>query len=193
MAPHKMTLRKRVTALALACVTAASLVACGDSKSTGESGADGESVITPTTGVATPSEAADAEFQINQVQPLVTDELGGERVDDPGMKLSYTWQGTDYAPMGGSVVTVAVTNNDEVPMPVEALGTPVLKFTRNSSQEEAASKSAEAAGIPQTGLDMQLGPGATTNVHYAFDVTTGNLWKAEFTIGNVTFSGNLNN
>ena len=52
---------------------------------------------------------------------------------------------------------------------------------------------AEEAGVDIVGLDRPLGPGATVNAKYPFDVSTGNLWDAEFTIGNVTFKGNLNN
>ena len=52
---------------------------------------------------------------------------------------------------------------------------------------------ADAAGVDIVGLDLPLGPGATVNAKFPFDVATGNLWDAKFTIGNVTFEGNLNN
>ena len=42
------------------------------------------------------------------------------------------------------------------------------------------------------GLDEPLRAGSTVNAKYAFDVAPGRLWDADFTIGNVTFSGNLN-
>ena len=53
-------------------------------------------------------------------------------------------------------------------------------------------KTAEAAGIDYAGLDLPLGPGATTNVKLPFDVAAGSLSDAQLTIGNVRFQGNLN-
>ena len=51
----------------------------------------------------------------------------------------------------------------------------------------------EDADVDVVGLDRPLGQGATVNAKYPFDVSTSELWDAEFTIGNVTFKGNLNN
>lgn len=61
------------------------------------------------------------------------------------------------------------------------------------SGDNASRLSAEEAGIEIEGLDMPLGKGATANLQFAFDVSTGNLYDAEFQIGNVVFTGNLNN
>ena len=148
------------------------------------------SSITPTTGVATPTEEPEA-FETHSAEPLKTDELGGEIVEDPGMDVSYKWQGTNYAPNGGTVVTVAVTNHSENIMPPEALGDPELKY--EGGKETANRISAEEAGLEMEGLDLPLGKGATMNVQIAFDVSQGNLSDASFQIGNVIFEGNLSN
>ena len=136
-------------------------------------------------------------FEVNEVDPLVSDEIDGERVEDPAMELSYKWQGTSYATGGGSVVVVAITNESDAPLPADAL-TPKLRYNVNSTSKPDMKDAtfqpiAEEAGVDIVGLDRPLGPGATVNAKYPFDVTTGNLWDAEFTIGNVTFKGNLNN
>lgn len=148
------------------------------------------SSITPTTGVATPTEEPES-FETHSAEPMRTDELKGDIVEDPGMDVSYKWQGTNYAPNGGTVVTVAVTNHSENIMPPEALGDPELKY--KGGKETARRISAEDAGLELEGLDLPLGKGATMNVQYAFDVSQGNLSDATFQIGNVIFEGNLNN
>jgi len=136
-------------------------------------------------------------FEVNEADPLVSDEVNGERVKDPAMELSYKWQGSSYAPNGGSVVVVAITNESDAPLPEDALE-PKLRYNVNSTSNPDMKDAkfmpiAEEAGVDIVGLDRPLGPGATVNAKYPFDVSTGNLWDAEFTIGNVTFKGNLNN
>ena len=136
-------------------------------------------------------------FEVNEADPLVSDEINGERVKDPAMELSYKWQGSSYAPNGGSVVVVAITNESDAPLPEDALE-PKLRYNVNSTSNPDMKDAkfmpiAEEAGVDIVGLDRPLGPGATVNAKFPFDVSTGNLWDAEFTIGNVTFKGNLNN
>lgn len=183
------SLRLRFPALLVAASVALATSACA----AGGQGADEDVPITPTTGVATTAEAPGEEFQVNEITPLTTDELDGDAVEDPGQPVSYVWQGTAQAPAGGTIVTVAVTNNSEAPMPTEALGDANLSYSpRGGSATDATALSREDAGMDaDVGLDMQLGPGATTNVHYAFDVSQSSLSDAEFTIGNVTFAGDL--
>lgn len=136
-------------------------------------------------------------FEVNEADPLVSDKTNGDRVKDPAMELSYKWQGSSYAPNGGSVVVVAITNESDAPLPEDALE-PKLRYNVNSTSNPDMKDAkfvpiAEEAGVDIVGLDRPLGPGATVNAKYPFDVSTGNLWDAEFTIGNVTFKGNLNN
>ena len=136
-------------------------------------------------------------FEVNEADPVVSDKTNGDRVKDPAMELSYKWQGSSYAPNGGSVVVVAITNESDAPLPEDALE-PKLRYNVNSTSNPDMKDAkfmpiAEDAGVDIVGLDRPLGPGATVNAKYPFDVSTGNLWDAEFTIGNVTFKGNLNN
>ena len=136
-------------------------------------------------------------FEVNEADPVVSDKTNGDRVKDPAMELSYKWQGSSYAPNGGSVVVVAITNESDAPLPADALE-PKLRYNVNSTSNPDMKDAkfmpiAEEAGVDIVGLDRPLGPGATVNAKFPFDVSTGNLWDAEFTIGNVTFKGNLNN
>ncbi|MCT2287532.1 hypothetical protein M3F30_02875 [Corynebacterium sanguinis] len=175
----------RFAAVALAC--ALPLSACGGSAEEGAAGT--ETPLSVTTPTAPPQE----DFQVEEVDKLVSDELTGEPVDDPAMELSYKWQGASSAPNGGSVLVVAVTNKSEVPMPADALKQPTLSYTTGgNNKEDAAPLNAEESGVDIIGLDEPLRAGATVNAKYAFDVAPGRLWDADFTIGNVTFSGNLN-
>ncbi len=142
--------------------------------------------------VTTPVEEDEEKFEAAEQDPIVSDELTGEPVKDPAMDLSYKWQGTSYTP-NGSVVVVAVTNESDAPMPADTLK-PSLRYNNGSSMTDAKfNGSLEATGVDVIGIDRPLGAGATVNAKYPFEVTTGNLWDAEFTIGNVTFKGNLNN
>lgn len=181
-----MSHRSQFIAVFLAATSVFALSGCVSGKESEEAQEEEIEITTPT-GAPAP------EFKADEVDPVVTDKLNGDRVEDPAMDLSYKWQGTSYEPNGGTVVVVAVTNESDVPMPADAL-TPQLRYNAGgASMQTADPKSAENADVDIIGVDLPLGPGATTNAKYAFDVSTGNLWDAEFTIGNVTFKGNLNN
>ena len=193
--------RRPKAALAAAALAAAlALSACADA----EMGEDTISSTQVTAAEDAPQGQADDRigvqrkpFEVNEADPLVSDEINGERVKDPAMELSYKWQGSSYAPNGGSVVVVAITNESDAPVPEDALE-PKLRYNVNSTSNPDMKDAkfvpiAEEAGVDIVGLDRPLGPGATVNAKYPFDVSTGNLWDAEFTIGNVTFKGNLNN
>ncbi|WP_291314134.1 hypothetical protein [Corynebacterium sp. UBA2622] len=182
-----MSLRLPLSAAAALLTLPLALAACGSDDSAKGPGATEIEVTTPT---GVPEE----QFQSNDVDDVTTDKLNGDRVKDPGMDVSYVWQGTSSAPNGGTVVVVAVTNNSDAPMPADALGTPKLTYTSGgNNRENAKSRTGEEAGVTSVGLDMPLGAGATVNLKYPFDVSPSNLWNAQFTIGNVTFDGNLNN
>ncbi|MCG7235467.1 hypothetical protein [Corynebacterium sp. ACRQP] len=193
--------RRPKAALAAAALAAAfALSACADA----EMGEDTISSTQVTAAEDAPQGQADDRigvqrkpFEVNEADPLVSDEINGERVKDPAMELSYKWQGSSYAPNGGSVVVVAITNESDAPLPEDALE-PKLRYNVNSTSNPDMKDAkfmpiAEEAGVDIVGLDRPLGPGATVNAKFPFDVSTGNLWDAEFTIGNVTFKGNLNN
>lgn len=193
--------RRPKAALASAALAAAlALSACADA----EMGEDTVSSTQVTAAEDAPQGQADDRigvqrkpFEVNEADPLVSDKTDGERVKDPAMELSYKWQGSSYAPNGGSVVVVAITNESDAPLPEDALE-PKLRYNVNSTSNPDMKDAkfvpiAEEAGVDIVGLDRPLGPGATVNAKFPFDVSTGNLWDAEFTIGNVTFKGNLNN
>ena len=193
--------RRPKAALAAAALAAAlTLPACADA----EMGEDTVSSTQVTAAEDAPQGQADDRigvqrkpFEVNEADPLVSDETDGDRVKDPAMELSYKWQGSSYAPNGGSVVVVAITNESDAPLPEDALE-PKLRYNVNSTSNPDMKDAkfvpiAEEAGVDIVGLDRPLGPGATVNAKFPFDVSTGNLWDAEFTIGNVTFKGNLNN
>ncbi|OFT58605.1 hypothetical protein HMPREF3151_03755 [Corynebacterium sp. HMSC05H05] len=194
------TRRPKAALTAAALAAALALSACADA----EMGEDTISSTQVTAAEDAPQGQADDRigvqrkpFEVNEADPLVSDKTNGERVEDPAMELSYKWQGTSYAPNGGSVVVVAITNESDAPLPEDALE-PTLRYNVNSTSNPDMKDAkfvpvAEEAGVDIVGLDRPLGPGATVNAKYPFDVTTGNLWDAEFTIGNVTFKGNLNN
>ena len=192
--------RPKAALAATALAAALALSACADA----EMGEDTVSSTQVTAAEDAPQGQADDRigvqrkpFEVNEADPLVSDETTGERVKDPAMELSYKWQGSSYAPNGGSVVVVAITNESDAPLPEDALE-PKLRYNVNSTSNPDMKDAkfvpiAEEAGVDIVGLDRPLGPGATVNAKYPFDVSTGNLWDAEFTIGNVTFKGNLNN
>ena len=194
------TRRPKAALAATALAAALALSACADA----EMGEDTISSTQVTAAEDAPQGQADDRigvqrkpFEVNEADPLVSDEINGERVNDPAMELSYKWQGSSYAPNGGSVVVVAITNESDAPLPEDALE-PKLRYNVNSTSNPDMKDAkfmpiAEDAGVDIVGLDRPLGPGATVNAKYPFDVSTGNLWDAEFTIGNVTFKGNLNN
>ena len=194
------TRRPKAALTAAALAAALALSACADA----EMGEDTISSTQVTAAEDAPQGQADDRigvqrkpFEVNEADPLVSDEINGERVNDPAMELSYKWQGSSYAPNGGSVVVVAITNESDAPLPEDALE-PKLRYNVNSTSNPDMKDAkfmpiAEEAGVDIVGLDRPLGPGATVNAKYPFDVSTGNLWDAEFTIGNVTFKGNLNN
>ncbi|MDK8880010.1 hypothetical protein [Corynebacterium sp. MSK008] len=195
-----LTRRPKAALTAAALAAALALSACADA----EMGEDTISSTQVTAAEDAPQGQADdrigvqrKSFEVNEADPLVSDEINGERVEDPAMELSYKWQGSSYAPNGGSVVVVAITNESDAPLPEDALE-PKLRYNVNSTSNPDMKDAkfvpiAEEAGVDIVGLDRPLGPGATVNAKYPFDVSTGNLWDAEFTIGNVTFKGNLNN
>lgn len=194
------TRRPKAALTAAALAAALALSACADA----EMGEDTISSTQVTAAEDAPQGQADDRigvqrkpFEVNEVDPLVSDKTNGDRVEDPAMELSYKWQGSSYAPNGGSVVVVAITNESDAPLPEDALE-PKLRYNVNSTSNPDMKDAkfvpiAEEAGVDIVGLDRPLGPGATVNAKYPFDVSTGNLWDAEFTIGNVTFKGNLNN
>lgn len=128
-------------------------------------------------------------FEAKEV-PVKTAEPISKPVEDEGLGVTWELQGTVSGYQGGSVLTLLLTNNNDVPLPPEAIGDPVLTLSDGTVVDRL---DAAAAGVEdQDGLDLPLGAGASTNLRYPFNVAPGNLWNAKLEIGNVRFEGNLN-
>ncbi|AKK11595.1 hypothetical protein [Corynebacterium uterequi] len=127
------------------------------------------------------------------VEPITATEVLGP-VEDPGVGATYHYQGAESGIYGGTTITVAVTNNNDQPLSPDALGEPTLRVDDGSGMKEvdlldiSVPEGQTPLHVP---LELPLGVGATTNLKYTFDVSRGELAKAEFTVGNVTYSGNL--
>lgn len=127
-------------------------------------------------------------YQPQDVDTIVA-ENKWEPVVDTGLNVRWHMQGTVSGNAGGSIITVEVTNLNDVPVPQDAIGDPILTINGGTTVDRL---DAEASGVAgQDGLDRPLGAHATTNLRYAFDVAPGNLYNAEFEIGNVKFEGSL--
>ncbi|ALC06470.1 hypothetical protein CDES_10470 [Corynebacterium deserti GIMN1.010] len=149
---------------------------------------DEQAAVTPTESIEVTTSATPV-FEPQQVEPI-TAPSGETTVEDPGLNVEFIFQGTGYGTNGGSIIYVAVKNLNDAPLPADAIDPPTLKIDDyNGSQTDIESLSGDD-NIP---LDLPLGSGATTNLQYAFNTSNGSLWSAEFQIGNVIYSGNLNN
>lgn len=159
--------------LVLAVAAAVTLAGCG-----GEDGDTEDLSVTNQTPTFIPDEAQEKQADADD-----------DDVEDPGLHLAYTLQGTVSGLSGGSIITVKVHNLNDVAVPPDALDQPKLTLGDGTS---ADSLDAESAGVEgMDGLDHPLGAGATTNLRYPFDVTPDNLSDSKFRIGNVVFTGQL--
>ncbi|MCQ9371671.1 hypothetical protein NQ024_10560 [Corynebacterium sp. 35RC1] len=166
----------RLSSQMTALVAAAALATTTLSACSQEDPAVAELSVAPTTTDA-------PAFQAKEVGTITAPSLT-ERVKDEGLNVEYELQGAGYNNEGGgSVIYVLVHNLNEVPLPSDAI-------TTSLSVSGTEVSPIDAGTIP---LDLPLGPLASTNLQFAFDTSTGNLWDATFRIGNVEFNGNLNN
>ncbi len=115
---------------------------------------------------------------------------------DPGLGVSWQMQGVYSDSTRGSVLTVLVRNDNDVMLPKDAIKDPVLEvadgnggWTRVSLLDYDPDVNYD---VLPPGLDYPLGAKAATNLQYRFDAVPSNLWNARLTIGNVTWTGNLN-
>lgn len=154
------------------------LVACSEGDETGGPGGSIE---------VTTSEAP--AFEPKDVDPITVEDFT-DFAGDTGLNVRWKLQGTTSSNIGGSILTVEVHNLNDVALPADAIGDPTLTLSDGTTVNRL---DGEAAGVGgQDGLDRPLGVAASTNLRYAFDVAPGNLYDAEFKIGNVIFKGNLN-
>lgn len=139
---------------------------------------------------SSPTGAAQQLFEPSPGKPVSTDDLS-ETLVDSGLNVEWTMYGASVAPQSGDVIIhVRMKNLNDVPIPPEAIEAPVLHINNAGSRTRVDPVDDETSGV-DSGLDLPLGVGATTNLQYVFDTTTGMIWDAEFKIGNATFEGNL--
>lgn len=156
----------------IACAVLAScalLVACGQ-----------DPEVEPEVTVA-PSTSAVPEYQPQEIAPITVSKTRA-KTEDPGYHLAYELQGASYNPAGtGSLIHVLVYNTGDIAVPVDKF--PPVHLVAGGVDAQQVE-----GGLP---LDLPLGPGGATNLSFAFDAYYGNLYNASFSIGNVTFTGDL--
>ncbi|ANE04533.1 hypothetical protein [Corynebacterium crudilactis] len=153
----------------------------------GES-ADSQTTVSPDETIEVTTSATPV-FQAEEVDPI-TVPSGDSKIKDPGLNVEFIFRGTGYGSNGGSIIHIAVKNLNDAPLPTDAFKAPTLKIDDYNGSQTSIEPLSGDDNIP---LDLPLGAGATTNLQYAFNTSNGSLWSAEFHIGNVIYSGNLNN
>lgn len=131
-------------------------------------------------------------FTPKQVEPVIVDENLAKPAHDPGLNVDWQIMSVNYGNYGGSVIHVLVTNRNDVPLPADAFAPPTLAISDYSGKVTEIQRMTkdEYPGLVSA-LDLPLGPGASTNLAYAFQTSYGSLYNAEFKIGNVIFKGSL--
>ncbi|CCE53802.1 MAG: hypothetical protein ACTIA3_04915 [Corynebacterium casei] len=139
--------------------------------------------------------------EVPQYQPedtddeLVTGDLTNP-VEDEGYGVTWWNQGVHQDNITGSVLTIKVRNNNDLPLPADAISDPVLEVADGNggwTGIDLLPYDPEVnTNLMAPGLDRPLGAGATTNLQYRFDVAPGNLWNARLSIGNVVWEGDMN-
>lgn len=139
--------------------------------------------------------------EVPQYQPEDTDDevVTGDLtnpVEDEGYGVTWWNQGVYQDNITGSVLTIKVRNNNDLPLPADAISDPVLEVADGNggwtSIDLLPYDPEVNTNLMAPGLDRPLGAGATTNLQYRFDIAPGNLWNARLTIGNVVWEGNMN-
>ena len=150
--------------------------------------ADEQAADTPTESI-TVTTSETPTFEPQQVETVILED-GEDSAEDPGLNIRVHFQGTGFGTNGGSVVYVAVTNLNDIPLPTDAIEQPTLRIVDYNGELMDIEPIDGDDNIP---LDLPLGVGATTNLQWAYNTSNGSLWAAQFEIGNLLFDGNLNN
>lgn len=172
----------RIVAAALAAVT---LAACSrDDADT--------SAPEPETTSSAPVVEEKTPFTPKQVEPVLVDQDLNDPAHDPGLNVDWEIMSVNYGNYGGSVIHLLITNRNDVPLPADAFTAPTLAISDYSGNLTQIQRMTEDQypGLVSA-LDLPLGPGASTNLAYAFQTSYGALYNAEFKIGNVIFKGSL--
>lgn len=140
--------------------------------------------------------SAQPTFEAKDITNKEIDTDLGAAQKDEGLGVTWTYQGAYSDTYEGSVLTILVRNDNDVPLPPEAIADPVLETSDGSGgwkRVELLKYDPEVnQDVLPPGLDLPLGPGASTNLQYRVAQTPGNLWNARLTMGNITWIGNLN-
>lgn len=127
-------------------------------------------------------------------EQLITGDIT-EPVKDEGYGVTWWNQGAYQDNISGSVVTIKVRNDTDLPLPADAISDPVLEVADGNggwSEIDLLPYDPDVnTNVVAPGLDRPLGAGASTNLQYRFDVAPGNLWNARLKIGNVVWEGSL--
>lgn len=174
--------RQRVVAGFVAVALATSLTGCaqigkainGEDKASSQN--NGEKVVA--------TQAPKPTFQAKQVPPQ-TKQKPGEIVKDEGLNVEWRILAAVNGVNGGTTFKVMVKNlSEEVAVPTDAVNSPKLAIPGNNNVGRVKTEG--------DGLDLPLGPGATTVVNYSFNTNPYNLSNSTLTLGNVEFTGYLN-
>ena len=130
-------------------------------------------------------------FTPKDVAPKTVEKFS-EPVEDEGLGLTYKLQSVTSGNFGGTTVVVTVENNNDHPFPPSAL-TASLRYEDYNGDNKLEDAEPLQISDPSyiVGLDLPLGVGARANLNFPYNVSPSVAYDAEFTIGNVTFKGNL--
>ncbi|MCK7675091.1 hypothetical protein [Corynebacterium pygosceleis] len=183
-----MTIRTRSAArIVAASLAVMALVACSGDDATAPA-----PVPEQETTSAAPVVEEKTPFVPQQVDPVLVDQNLNTPAHDPGLNVDWQIMSVNYGNYGGTVIHVLVTNRNDVALPVDAFAPPTLAISDYAGNlTEIQRMSEEQYPGLVSALDLPLGPGASTNLAYAFQTSYGALYNAEFRIGNVIFKGSL--
>ena len=171
---------RRFGAVFLSIAVCGGLAACSAVSEPVDDGTDATSSVA----AATPT------FEPKDVSPI-TAKTTTETVTDEGLNAEFTLASVKVGPVSGIVVTVRVKNLNDVPLPPSAIATTYRYRGTGQGYTEAQRVETTSVNNSPIGLDVPLGPQAEVLLEYPFQVTLATANDAQFTIGNVTFEGNL--
>src|SRR5699024_4656902 len=125
--------------------------------------------------------------EVPENQPEETDEqvITGDitaPVEDKGYGVTWWNQGAYQDNISGSVGTINVRNDSELPLRAAAIAAATLEVAEGNggwSEVDLLPYDPDVnPNVVAPGLDRPLGAGASTNLQYRFDVAPGNLWNA---------------
>ncbi|MDY6050784.1 MAG: hypothetical protein SPI77_09615 [Corynebacterium sp.] len=130
-------------------------------------------------------------FEAKEVSPI-TAAAPTDTVKDEGLNTEFTLYSVKVGPVSGIVVTVRARNLNDVPLPVDVLS-PTYRYKESGGNNYTEAEVVETTSVNNSpvGLDVPLGPQAEVLLQYPYQVSLTTASDAQFTIGNVTFQGDL--